>query len=129
MGANADIFIVMNKCGLAANGMPRYSLVFRFSPDAVKKVAPRSAYSNAAIAEDLHRIYFREDRAGTGKKLSNTSTNGKNREMRFTITADDREKLKPITGAYLLLYDKEKNLYYIDWTQKLVDDFRRDIVW
>lgn len=125
MGENADILIVMNKCGLSANGTPRFSLVFRFSHDAVKKVSPRSAYSNAAIVEDLHRIYFREDRAGTGKKLTNTSTNGKNREIRFTVSASDREELKPIEGSYLLLYDNEKNLYYIDWTQKLVDDFRQ----
>ncbi len=124
MGENADVLIVMNKCGLAANGTPRFALVFRYSPEAVKKISPRSSYSNAAIVEESHRIYFREDRAGTGKKLSNTSTNGKNREMRFTVSASDREKLKPIEGSYLLLYDNEKNLYYVDYQQKLVSDFR-----
>ena len=124
MGESSEVLIVMNKCGLTANGTPRFTLVFRFSPDAIKKVSPRSSYSNAAIAEESHRIYFREDRAGTGKKLSNTSTNGKNREMKFTVSASDRERLKPIEGSYLLLYDNEKNLYYIDYQQKLVADFQ-----
>ena len=123
MGDKSEVFVCINKSGYDAYKEPRYSLVFRFSPEAIKKIAPRSAYANAALSADEHRVYFREDRAGTGKKLSSTSQKGSNREMRFTIHSHEKELFDKIVGSYLLLFDNGLNLYYLDWEQKLVDDY------
>lgn len=123
MGSKSEVFVCINRGGYNAYKEQQFTLVFRFSPEAVKKIAPRSSYSNAALVDELHRVYFREDRAGTGKKLSNTSTNGKNREIKFTIKAEDKKIFDKVVGSYLLLFDNERGYYYIDWEQKLVDDF------
>lgn len=124
MGSKSEVFVVINKSGLSATGSPRHSLVFRFSPEAAKKISPRSAYAQAAMDEASHRIYFREDRAGTGKKLSATSPKGSNKDLRFTINDVEKKFFQQVVGSYLLLFDTERNLYYIDWEQKLVDDYK-----
>lgn len=123
MGNKSEVYIVINKSGLSATGKPRYALVFRFSPEAAKKIAPRSAYAQAALDEPSHRIYFREDRAGTGKKLSTTSAKGTNKDLRFTVNETEKKFFQLLVGSYLLLFDTERSLYYIDWEQKLVDDY------
>ena len=125
MGDKSEVFVCINASGRLANSEPRFSLVFRFSPEAIKKISPRSSYSNAALVEELHRIYFREDRAGTGKKLSKTSAQGNKREIRFTIHENEKSQFQKLVGSYLLCFDSDLNLYYIDWEHKLVNDFDR----
>lgn len=123
MGKKSEVFVCINRSGYTSNKTLRWSLVFRFSPEAINKISPRSSYANAAKRDDLHRVYFREDRAGTGKKLSNSSAKGKNREMRFTIWDDEKKDFDKIVGSYLLCFDNDEHLYYIDWEHKLVADY------
>lgn len=111
----ADVTIRLNKGSMLANGGNREAVVFRFYNDAWRKIVNKGEHMVFAYDEKDNRIYYKEASAIDGYKLVR---NGKSNITSVTKTISNREWWIPHIGDYVLSYDKEEKLYYIDLNKK-----------
>jgi len=112
-----DVAIRLNRNGLNAAGNPKYSTVFRFSANSVKKIVTNTQYAVYAVDKQRGRVYFAESDAVTGFKLVCPSKGSECRHIQSH--ANDYEFWGDHVGDYNLLFDRDEKLYYLDFSKKL----------
>lgn len=112
-----DVAIRLNRNGLDAAGNRKYSTVFRFSADTVKKIVTNTQYAVYAVDKQQGRVYFAESDAVNGFKLVRSNRNSESRHIQSH--AEDFEFWSDHVGDYSLLYDRDEKLYYLDFSKKL----------
>lgn len=115
--STCDVAIRLNRNGLDAAGNRKYSTVFRFSADAVKKIVTNTQYAVYAVDKQQGRVYFAESDAVNGFKLVRSNRNSEGRHIQSH--ADDYEFWGDHVGDYSLLFDRDEKLYYLDFSKKL----------
>lgn len=111
-----EVAFRINSGGLSSSGAPRYSFVFRFSEDSLKKVTANSNYLVYAIDLERERVYFKEADRITGFKISQI----KRGSPYIQCSADNPDAMRKYIGNYNLVFDHEEKLYYIDFSKKRI---------
>ena len=112
-----DVAIRLNKNGLDAAGNRKYSVVFRFSEGAFKKIVTNTEYAVYAVDRPQGRVYFAESDAMNGFKLVHSNKNNETRHIQNNT--EDTDFWSGHVGDYSLLFDREEKLYYLDFSKKL----------
>jgi hypothetical protein len=112
---HADVSCKLNKSGRTTDGKQRYSIAFRFSDDAERRIMQGRDRITFAVTED--RVYFKS--CETDGFSLNRTINGK--KVRPYFRADAQEPMYWLIhqGEYDLNYDPEERLCYIDLRRKI----------
>lgn len=112
-----DVIVRINKHGGGASeGKGYYSLIFRFTNNAIKKVVTNS--SNILPGTCGTRVYFKEAPAGCGKKVYRPSDTARP-YIAIPIREDGKQQWEKYCGCYNLIDDADVGLYYIDLSKPI----------